>query len=88
MLVFQLGWGYLNNLLNGCLRFTHDGEGGMTCCRRFRVSRVATARGRQVNGEAAVIAEAFEVAALLFLLGELAIFPNAWVGETGHGCIG
>ena len=52
------------------------------------MSRVVTVRGRQVNGEAAVIAEAFEAAMLLFLLGELAICPNARVGATGHGGIG
>jgi len=34
-------------------------------------------RGRQVDGEATVIAEAFEVVALPFLLGELSICPDA-----------
>ena len=51
------------------------------------MSRVATVMGRQVDGEAAVVAEAFEVAVLPFLLGKLAICPDAWVGATGHGCI-
>ena len=44
-------------------------------------------RGRRVYGDAAVVAEALEVVALLFLLGELAICPDAWVGATGHGSI-
>ena len=46
-----------------------------------------TVRGRQVNGEAAVIAEAFEMAALPFFLGELTICPKARVSVTGGGCI-
>ena len=52
------------------------------------MSGVATVGGRRVNGDATVIAEALEAAALPFLLCELAIHPNAWVGVTGHGCIG
>ena len=86
MLVFQLGWGYLNNLLDGHLRFTHDGEGGMTSCRGFMVSGIPTVRGRQVDGQATIVAEAF-VVALPFLLGELAICPNPRVGVTCHRCI-
>jgi len=43
---------------------------------------LTTIRGRKVVGEAAVIAESFEVAALLFLLGELAIHPDAQVGAV------
>ena len=50
--------------------------------------KVPTVRGRQVNSEAAVITEAFEVAMLLFFLGELTIHPEARVGVTGRGCIG
>src|SRR5882724_5458909 len=49
---------------------------------------VATVGGRRVDGDATVVAEALEVAAFLFLLSELAIHPNAWVGATGRGCIG
>src|SRR5882724_8917615 len=49
---------------------------------------VATVRGRRVDGDATVVAEALEVAAFPFLLSELAIRPNAWVGATGRGCIG
>src|SRR5882724_4845855 len=88
MLIFQLSWGSLNNLLNGHFRFTCDGKGGMTHYRKFGVSRVATVGGRNVNGDAAVIAEAIEVAVLPFLLGKLAICPDAWVDMTGHGGIG
>ena len=91
MLVFQLSRGSLTFLLNGHFRFTSDGECGATCYRRFGVSRVATVRGQKINGEATVVAEAFEAATLPFFLGELAIFPNAWVGLTGHrgvGCCG
>ena len=88
MLVFRLSRGSLNNILDGHFSFTSDGEGGMTCYRRFGVLRVATVGGRQVDGEATVIAEAFEVAVLPFLLGRLAICPNAQNGVTGHGGIG
>ena len=87
MLVFQLGW-WPFDYLNGCLRFTCDGEGGMTSCRRFGVSSVPTVRGRQVDGHTTVIAEAFEVATFSCLLGELAIHPNTRVGATGCRCIG
>jgi len=59
----------------------------MTRYSRFGVSGVVTDGGRQVNGEATVIAEAFEAATLLFLLGELTICPNSWVGVTSCGCI-
>jgi len=48
---------------------------------------VATVGGRRVDSDATVITQAFEVAALLFLLHELGIHPDAWVGVTGHGCI-
>jgi len=71
MLVFQLSQWYLNNLLNGHLGFTHDGEGGTTSCRRFGVLGIPTVGGRQVDDQATIIAEAFEVATLPFLLGEL-----------------
>ena len=60
----------------------------MTSHRRFRVSSIATIRGRQVDGQAAVITEAFEVAMLPFFLGELTIHPDTRVGATGCGCIG
>jgi len=59
----------------------------MTCYRRFGVSRLVTVGGRQVDGEATVIAEAFEVAALPFLLGKLAICTDSQICETGCGCI-
>ena len=49
--------------------------------------RVATVRGRQVDGEATVITEAFETVTLPFFLGELTICPEARVGVTGGGCI-
>ena len=87
MLVFQLGQWPFDYLLNGCLRFTCDGEGGVTCYSRFGVSGVATVGGRQVNGEATVIAEAFEAVALPFFLDELSICPNSRVGATCHKCI-
>ena len=48
------------------------------------MSRVATVRGRQVDGEAAVISEALEAVVFSFLLSELAISSDAWVGPTGH----
>ena len=88
VLVFQLGWGSLHELLNSRLWFTCDSEGSTTCRSRFGVSGVVTVGCRQVDGDATVIAEAFEAAALLFFLSELAICPNAWVGVTGHGCVG
>src|SRR5882724_11587168 len=50
--------------------------------------RVATVGGRRVDGDATVVAEALEAAAFPFLLRELAICPNAWVGAAGCGCIG
>jgi len=49
--------------------------------------RVVTVGGRQVNGQATVIAEAFESAMLPFFLGELTIHPDSRVGVTGFGCI-
>src|SRR5882724_12583249 len=52
VLVFQLSQGYLNILLDGCLRLSHDGEGGMTSRRIFRVLSIPTVRGRQVDGQA------------------------------------
>ena len=52
------------------------------------MSGVVTVRGRRVDSDAAVITQAFEAAALPFLLREIAIHPDAWVGATGHGCIG
>ena len=52
------------------------------------MSRVAAVRGRQVHGEATVVAEAFEAAMLPFLLSEVAIHSDAWVGSTGHQCVG
>jgi len=61
MLVFRLSRRALNFLLNGRFRLTHDGECGATRYRRFGVSRVVTVRGRQVDGEAAVVAEALKV---------------------------
>src|SRR5882724_6017381 len=84
VLVFRLSWGSLNNLLYGCLWFTCNSEGSTTHGGGFGMSRVATVRGRQVDGDAAIVTEGLEVAALLFLLGELAIHPNAWVSATGH----
>ena len=62
MLVFRLGRKVFDSLLDGSPRFTHDGERGATCYRRFGVLRVATVRGGQVNGEATVVAEALKVA--------------------------
>jgi len=59
----------------------------MTCRNRFGVLGVVTVRGRQVNGEATVIAEAFEAVMLPFLLGELTICPEARVCATGRGYI-
>src|SRR5882724_10899092 len=89
VLVFRLGRRALDFLLDGHLRFTRDGEGGATCYRRLGVLRVVTVRGGKVNGQATIVAEALEAAvAFLFLLSELAIRSNAWVGATGHGCIG
>src|SRR5882724_751265 len=85
MLVFQLSQRALDFPLDGRLRFTHDGEGGTTCYRRFGVSRVATVGGGQVYGQAAVVAEALEAAAFPFLLSELAVCSDAWVGSTGCG---
>jgi len=87
VLVFQLGRRALDFLLNGHFRFTCDGECGATHYRRLGVLRVATVRGRQVDGKAAVVAEALEAAAFpfLFLLSELAVCSNAWVGSTGCG---
>ena len=87
MLVFRLGRRALYFLLDGHLRFTHDGERGATRYRRFGVSRVATVGGRQVDGEAAVVAEALEAVVFPFLLGELAVCSDAWVGSTGRGGI-
>ena len=87
MLVFQLSQGCLNILLDVCLRFTHDGEGGVTSHGRFRVSSILTVGGRQVNGQAAVIAEAIEAVMLSFLLGELAIHPDTRVDATSCRCI-
>ena len=84
---WELGQGSLNNLLNGHFRFTCDSEGGMTHYSRFWVSGVVTVGGRQVDGEATVIAEAFEVVMFPFFLGELTICSKAQVGATGHGCI-
>ena len=51
------------------------------------MSKVATVRGRQVDSEATVVAEAFEVETLPFLLSGLAICSDAGVGSTGHGCV-
>ena len=59
----------------------------MTTCRRFGVLSILTVRSRQVNGQAAVITQAFEVVTLWFLLGELPICPDTRVSATGHGCI-
>ena len=44
--------------------------------------RVATVRGGQVDGKAAVVAEALEAAAFPLFLGELAICPDSRVGAT------
>ena len=87
MLVFQLGQRSLDNLLNCHLRFTCDSEGGATHYSRLGVSQVATFGGRQVDGEATVIAEAFEAAVLLFLLNELAVCSDAQAGVAGCRCI-
>src|SRR5882724_10069034 len=87
VLVFRLGRRALDFLLDGRLRFTRDSEGGMTHYRRLGVSRVATVGGGQVDGQATIVAEALEAAAFPFLLSELAIRSNAWVGVTGCGCI-
>ena len=48
---------------------------------------VVTVGSRQVDCQATIIAEAFEVAVFLFLLSELAIRSDAQVGATGCGCI-
>ena len=88
VLVFQLGQGSLTFLLDGRFRFTSDSECGVTCYRRFGVLRVAAVGSRQVDGEATVVAEAFEVVTLPFLLGDLAICSDAWVGLTGCGHVG
>src|SRR5882724_1722604 len=87
-LVFRLGRGSLDNLLNGRLWFTCNSEGSTTHRGRFWMPQVATVRGRRVDGDATVVAEALEVAVFPFLLCELAICPNAWVGAAGRGCIG
>ena len=87
MLVFRLSRGSLNFLLNGCFRFTSDSECDVTHYRRFGVSRVATVGGGQVDGQATIVAEALEAAAFPFLLSELAVCSDAWVGLTGHGGI-
>ena len=76
ILVFPLSQWYLDNLLNDSLGFTCDGEGGMTSCRRIGELGILTVGGMQVDGQATVIAEAFEAAMLPLLLGELAICPN------------
>src|SRR5882724_4576761 len=88
VLVFQLGRGSLDNLLNGRLQFTCNSEGSATHRGRFWMRRVATVGGRRVDGDAAVVAEALEAAAFPFLLHELAICPNSWVGAAGRDCIG
>src|SRR5882724_2636437 len=88
MLVFRLSRRALNFLLNGRFRFTCDGECGATHYRRLGVSRVVTVGGGQVDGEAAVVAEALEVPVFPFLLSELAICSDAWVGSTGRRGIG
>jgi len=75
----------LDFLLDGRFRFTRDGECGTTHYRRLGVSRVATVGGGQVDGQATVVGEALEAAAFPFLLSELAICSNAWVGLTGRG---
>src|SRR5882724_1665232 len=87
VLVFQLSQWFLDYLLNGHLRFTHDGEGGATSGRRFGVSSIATVRGRQFDSQAAVITEAFEVAMLPFSFSELPVCPNTRVGVTSFWCI-
>ena len=87
VLVFQLGWWPFDYLLNGHLRFTHDGEGGATSGRRFGVSSIATVRGRQFDSQAAVITQAFEVAMLPFSFSELPVCPNTRVGVTSFWCI-
>jgi len=51
------------------------------------VLKVPTVRGRKVDGQATVIADAFGAVALLFFLGELTICPDTRVGATGRGCI-
>src|SRR5882724_8786760 len=88
VLVFQLGRKVFNLLLDGSPRFTHDGERGATRYRRLGVSRVVTVGRRQVDGEATVIAEALEAAAFPFLLSELAVCADAWVGPIDHGGVG
>jgi len=88
MLVFRLGQWSTDDLLNGHLCFTCDSEGSATHCSRFGVLGIATVGGRRVDGNTTVIAEALEAAVLLFLLRELAICPEAWIGVTGCGSIG
>ena len=85
MLVFRLSRKVFDFLLDGSPRFTRDGERGATRYRRFGVPIVVTVGGRQVDGEAAVVTEALEVAAFPLFLGELAVCSNAWVGLTGCG---
>jgi len=52
------------------------------------VSSILTVGGRQVDGQATIIAEAFEAVVLPFLLGELAVFPISRVGATCRRCFG
>ena len=52
------------------------------------MSRVVTVGGGQVDGKAAVVAEALEAVAFPLLLSELAVCSDAWVGSTGRGGIG
>src|SRR5882724_8432824 len=88
VLVFRLGQKVFDFLLDGSPRFTRDGERGATRYRRLGVSRVATVGRRQVDGEATVIAEALEAVAFPFLLSELAVCADAWVGPIDYGGVG
>ena len=76
ILVFQLGWGPLNYLLNSCLGFTHNGDSGTTSYWRLGKLGVVTVRGRQVNAQYTVVAESLGMVTLLFHFSELPIHSN------------
>jgi len=88
MLVLQLSWWPLNYLLDSCLGFTHDGEGGTTSGRGFGMSGITTLSGRQVNGQGKIVAEAFEAVTLLFHFGEFSVCTDTSNGSTWFWHIG
>jgi len=61
VLVFRLSQRALGFILDGRFRFTRDGEHGMTSLQEAWGVESCDSRGGQVDGEAAVVAEAFEV---------------------------